>query len=282
MSATITADALVQHLLPLVDAAPGAPEERIDAVLAKVDLPPVPAYRTLLAATDGAQLDGAVVYGVDDEGDIDAITEPLDYYSPLIALVGSSTHAYGWHTREKVWCRYEPIAGVIEETYPSDLATLHEALAHYVPGLEAALRAELGAEDPDALPSGELPDRLGELDEEQAPRAEAPYPVDEAIAEFAEAAETTAPLDYRDFLTRFDGIEVGDLVVYGAADMVEQQKDSPENVVLIGTLGDEVLVHDVPDRCWSILDADLDLSDDEDAMETFSDLLSEVLDRTLE
>lgn len=282
MSATITADALVEHLLPLVDAAPGAPADRIDAVLAKVDLPPVPAYRALLAASDGVQLDGAVVYGVDDEGDIDALTEPLDYYDPLIALVGSSTHAYGWHKREKVWCRFEPIAGVIEETYPSDLETLHEALAHYVPGLEAALRAGLGAEDPDALASGTLPDRLGELDEEEAPRADAPYPSDDAIAAFADAADVTAPLDYRDFLTRFDGIEVGDLVVHGASDMVEQQKDSPENVVIIGALGDEVLVFDVPDRCWSIVDADLDLSDDEDAMETFSDLLADVLERVLE
>lgn len=287
MTAATTADALIENLLPLVDEAPGADPAKIASVLGGLDLPPAAAYRALLERTNGLDLPGATLYGVDDEGEIDAITEPLDYYRPLIALIGSASHGYGWHTAERVWCRFDPIGSVIEETYPSDLALLHEALAHYVPGYAAAAaRTASGSRSASGsaqvLPSGRLPERLAELDEDESPQADAPYDTAEAAEAFQEAAGAQLPADYLEFLTQRDGIEVDDLTVYGASDMAIQQKDAPEEVLLLGTLAEEVLIYDARGECWSIVDEDLDLDDDEDAFDTFAELLGEALDRVLD
>lgn len=281
MTAATTADALIETLLPLVDEAPGADPAKIASVLGDLDLPPAEAYRALLERTNGLDLPGATLYGVDDEGPIDAITEPLDYYSPLIALIGSASHGYGWHTTERVWCRFDPIGSVIEETYPSDLALLHEALAHYVPGFAAAA-ARTASSSAHDLPSGRLPERLAELDENESPQSEAPYDAEGAAEAFLDLAEAPMPADYLAFLTQRDGIEIDDLTVYGAGDMVIQQKDAPDDVLLVGTLADEVLIYDARDECWSIVEADLDLDDDEDCFDTFADLLGEVLDRVMD
>lgn len=278
MTTAITADALIQTLLPLVEEAPGADPREVAKVLGTLDLPPAPAYRKLLERTNGLDLPGATLYGVDDEGAIDAITEPLEYYQPLIALIGSASHGYGWHTAERVWCRFDPIGSVIEETYSDDLALLHEALAHYVPGYAtASTRAVAGGAD--EVPSGQLPDSLAELDEDVAPSLDGPYDIADAEDAFEEAASAPMPRDYRTFLQRYEGIDLEDLTVHSAADLTVGQKDAPDEVVLVGTVQDQVLVYDARDRCWSIVDADLDLDDDEDAFDTFSELLAEVLER---
>lgn len=261
-------ETLIERLLATGKPVRPAQPEAVEAAFAEVGLPDAPAYRALLARSNGLPGDPGIL-GVGGPGaskQVLTITESYPRRRPLVGLVDR----FGWHTREQVWCRVDH-DNAPAEVFADDTTLLHTAFVtyskRYVPKPRAAGH---GPGIPELLRGAEP----------GPPPAPVTTRKKAALTFLRRTYDGSLPASLKAMLERHDGITVGDLHLYGSAELLA---DPPAGWFLpVGAVGDRLIGFDRRENQWKVLTTDLDTLVEHPRYAAFDDLLAAVTGHELE